>query len=96
MGRAMATADEINMRARIRRQVIYNRKQSTGKTDRELAKEFGVSVSQINHLCRRVRNELEGRNFKEERNERIFQIHLRKLIPITEQIKGLTKDEQQG
>jgi transposase len=92
----MATADQIKLKARLRRQMIYNRKQSTGKTDRELAKEFGVSASQINHLCRRVRNELEGRNFKEERKERVFQIHLRKLVPITEQIRGLTEDERQG
>jgi hypothetical protein len=90
MGKAMATASEIQMRARLRRYNIYRTKKATGKTDKELGKEFGVSPSQINHLCRMVQYELDGLNFKEERNERCLKYWLRKLVPITDQIKGLT------
>lgn len=86
----MATADETQMRARLRRYNIYRTKKDTGKTDKELGKEFGVSASQINHLCRRAQYELDGFNFKEERNERLFKYLLQKLIPITDQIRGLT------
>lgn len=92
----MAIADEINMRARVRRYMVYNQKKDTGKTDKELGKELGISASQVNHLCRRVQFEIEGRNFKEERNERFFKQDLEKLIPIIDQIRGLTEDERQG
>lgn len=88
----MATADEIKMRARLRRLHVYHVKKTTGMSDAELAKVFGVSKSQINGLCRRVEFELEGRNFKEERNARCQQMLLRKLLPITEQIKGLVNN----
>jgi DNA-binding MurR/RpiR family transcriptional regulator len=93
MEKVMETAEQIKMRARLRRLHVYHVKKTTGKTDKELAKEFGVSPSQINHLCRRVDFEMEGRNFKEERNQRQFQRNLAYLLPITEQIKELTKDE---
>ncbi len=89
----MASANEIKMRARLRRLYVYHVKMTTGKTDRELAKEFGISTSQVNHLCRRVNFEMEGRNFKEERNQRRFQRDLAYLLPITEQIRELTKTE---
>lgn len=91
----MATADEIQMRARVRRYMIYDRKKATGKTDAELGKEFGVHKSQINHLCRIVQYELDGLNFKEERNERLFKWTALSLLPIIDQIKELAKDERQ-
>ena len=88
----MATAEEIKMRARLRRLHIYHVKKTTGKTDKELAKVFGVSTSQINHLCRRVGFDMENRNITEERKQRRFERDIRQLLPIIEQIKELTKD----
>ena len=88
----MATVEEIKLRAKLHRLYVYHVKKTTGKTDAELAKEFGVSGSRINHLCRRVEFEMDGQNIREERNERRFQRDLADLLPIIEDIKGLTKN----
>lgn len=89
----MVSAEEIKIRARLRRLYVYSLKVFNGKTDAELAKKFGVSKSQINHLYRRAVFDMERRNFKEERNQRRFERDLAYLLPITEQIKELTKTE---
>lgn len=89
----MATAKQIKLKARLRRFRVYKMKQATGKTNKELGKELGISESQVNHLCRRVRYELEGRNIIEERKERQFQYLLRKLLPIKNQIEGLISED---
>lgn len=88
----MATVEEVKMKARLRRWHVYHVKVATGKTDKELGKQFGVSPSQINKLCRWVKLDVENRNITEERKQRRFERDIRQLIPIIEQIKELAKD----
>lgn len=89
----MASAEEIKMRARLRRLYMYSLKAFGGKTDEEIAKGFGVSVSMVKDLCRRVKFEQTQHDAKEETKEQRFQRDLAYLLPITEQIKELTKTE---
>lgn len=88
----MATAEEIKERARLRRLYMYSLKAIDGKTDEEIAKGFGVSVSMVKDLCRRVKFEQTQHDAKEETKDQRFQRDLAHLLPIIEDIKGLTKD----
>lgn len=88
----MATAEHIKAWARLRRLYMYSLKVNDGKTDEEIAKGFGVSVSMVKDLCRRVRYEQTQHNAKEETKEERFQRDLAYLLPIIEDIKGLTKN----
>lgn len=89
----MASAEHIKAWARLRRLYMYNLKAFNGKTDEEIAKGFGVSVSMVKDLCRRVKFEQTQHDAKEETKEQRFQRDLAYLLPITEQIKELIKTE---
>lgn len=88
----MATAEENKIRARLRRFNIYHVKKTTGKTYRELAKEFGISAARVSNLCQRVEFEMQGFNARQERNQRRHELDLANLLPIIGQIKELTKN----
>lgn len=89
----MASAEHIKAWARSRRLYMYSLKVIGGKTDEEIAKGFGVSVSMVKDLCRRVKFEQTQHDAKEETKEQRFQRDLAYLLPITEQIKELIKTE---
>lgn len=88
----MATAEHIKAWARLRRLCMYSLKVNSGKTDEEIAKAFGVSVSMVKDLCRRVRFEQTQHDAKEQEKDERFQRDLAYLSPILEDIKGLTKN----
>ena len=87
MGRVMATAEQIKAWARLRRLYMYSLKVFTGKTDEEIAKGFGVSVSMVKDLCRRVKFEQTQHDAKEETKDQRFQPDLAHLLPILERLK---------
>lgn len=88
----MATVEQIKAWARLRRLHMYSLKVNDGKTDEEIAKGFGVSISMVKDLCRRVKFEQTQHDAKEEEKNQRFQRDLAHLLPILEDIKGLTKN----
>lgn len=87
MGKVMATVEEIKQKRKVALRLYEE-----GKTYKELAEIFGVSVAKIRGMCGQARRDIDS-----QRKHKIFiedqaLRDLYQLLPILEDIKGLTKN----
>jgi transposase len=91
MGKAMATADEANLRI-----ALVLRLRAEGKTYKQIGEMLGISLGRVRQLVARAeyrqREAQRSKLYMDWRVKYDFDI----LVSIIDQIRGLTEDERQG